>query len=90
MWRMRIGQDRVAAICQPGRVGDYHMRLIPPTLTLVVLFLYGVACAPATAPRTTEAPSGGSSAPVASGQPSRTLVVAIRTEPASAGSAIAR
>src|SRR5438094_9034090 len=53
------------------------------TRTLLFLFLFVVACAPTTAPRATEEPGVGTAAPAASGQPSRALVIAIRTEPAS-------
>src|SRR6266545_4863963 len=62
------------------------MQFLSPRVVLTLLFLVGAACAPATTPRAGEAPSGGGPASGATGQPSRTLVIAIRTEPASLAS----
>src|SRR4051794_30626733 len=62
------------------------MQFLSSRVVLTLLFLVGAACAPATTPRAGEAPSGGGTAAGATGQPSRTLVIAIRTEPASLAS----
>jgi peptide/nickel transport system substrate-binding protein len=58
-----------------------HLGWFVRAATLLALLL--VACTPAAAPRTGEAPasSGGAPVPAASGQPGRTLVATIRVEP---------
>lgn len=61
-----------------------HFESFARNLALTVLMT--VACAPAAAPRGAEAPASGAAAPVATGQPSRTLVAAIRVEPVSLAS----